>query len=222
MENPVNPVYVEKKRTASLEVDAQYCFTPVCPDELPVDDGDNIVDELNLQAALAGWLTGSSEGHSPKAAWVPNAQHNKFDAITDPGLPNIDRCWPKHAEPGTKGFERLAGLSPLNAYQCYIYKGVDPKYHPYTSCYHDAAKKVSTGLIEFLKYHGVTVVIVGGLATNYCVEANVLDLLAAGFVVIVNLGACRGINDGTLESSMYKMKKAGAIFVNSANEIKAN
>ena len=33
----------EKKYIASFDIDAQNTFTPVCPDELPVIDGDKIV-----------------------------------------------------------------------------------------------------------------------------------------------------------------------------------
>ncbi len=37
----------------SIDVDAQKTFTPLCPKELPVNEGHLIVEELNAQAALA-------------------------------------------------------------------------------------------------------------------------------------------------------------------------
>ena len=40
----------EKKYIASFDIDAQNTFTPVCPDELPVAEGDTIAGELNAQA----------------------------------------------------------------------------------------------------------------------------------------------------------------------------
>ena len=43
----------EKKYIASFDIDAQNTFTPVCPDELPVAEGDTIAPELNAQAQFA-------------------------------------------------------------------------------------------------------------------------------------------------------------------------
>ncbi|MEO6678169.1 MAG: nicotinamidase, partial [Pseudomonas sp.] len=39
-------------KTASFDVDAQKSFTPLCPDELPVPEGDQIGSELNFMASL--------------------------------------------------------------------------------------------------------------------------------------------------------------------------
>ena len=38
----------EKKYLASFDIDAQNTFTPICPNELPVVEGDQIADELNV------------------------------------------------------------------------------------------------------------------------------------------------------------------------------
>ena len=46
----------EKKYIASFDIDAQNTFTPVCPDELPVAEGDTIAPELNAQAQFASTL----------------------------------------------------------------------------------------------------------------------------------------------------------------------
>ena len=39
-------------RIASFDVDAQKGFTPLCPNDLPVDGGHEIVDSLNEQAEI--------------------------------------------------------------------------------------------------------------------------------------------------------------------------
>ena len=44
----------EKKYIASFDIDAQNTFTPVCPDELPVAEGDTIAPALTAQAQFAG------------------------------------------------------------------------------------------------------------------------------------------------------------------------
>ncbi|HRE33229.1 MAG TPA: isochorismatase family protein, partial [Candidatus Berkiella sp.] len=91
--------------------------------------------------------------------------------------------------------------------------------HPYGACYHDFAEKVSTGLIEFLHCKGIKTVLVGGLATDYCVKYTVLQLLATGFETIVNLGACRGISPQTTQDAIKEMKAHGAIIIQSSHEL---
>lgn len=43
-------------KVASFDVDAQNTFTPLCPDELPVAEGTDIVAQLNAQASATGNL----------------------------------------------------------------------------------------------------------------------------------------------------------------------
>ena len=72
------------------------------------------------------------------------------------------------------------------------------------------AERRSTGLIEFLQARGVSTVLVGGLATDYCVKTSVLQLRRAGLRVIVHLDACRGIAPETVASAHTQMIEAGA------------
>ena len=72
------------------------------------------------------------------------------------------------------------------------------------------AERRSTGLIEFLQARKVDTVLVGGLATDYCVKTSVLQLRRAGFRVIVHLDACRGIAPETVASAHTQMIEAGA------------
>ena len=54
----------------SIDVDAQKTFTPLCPQELPVAGGDEIVAELNAQAALADLRVMTNDAHGPAAKWL--------------------------------------------------------------------------------------------------------------------------------------------------------
>ncbi len=67
-----------------------------------------------------------------------------------------------------------------------------------------------------MRQHGITTVICGGLATDYCVLNTVLQLKDAGFTVILNKAACRGISPDTTKAALEKMKAAGVILVESA------
>ena len=192
---------------ASLDIDAQKGFTPLCPNELPVAGGADIVAALNAQAALATLRVGSKDAHPANAAWVvttPAAMLQPLD------LPNADLTWPTHCVPGTPGFELLDGLPAPIDYDFFVWKGVEPDLHPYGACYHDLAERRSTGLIEFLQARGISTVLVGGLATDYCVKTSVLQLRRAGFRVIVHLDACRGIAPETVAQARTRMTEAGA------------
>lgn len=192
---------------ASLDIDAQKGFTPLCPDELPVPGGDAIVAALNGQAALAKLRIGSKDAHPRNADWVAGGERAPLQPLT---LPNADLSWPAHCVPGTAGFELLDGLPAPIDYDFFVWKGIEPDLHPYGACYHDLAGRRSTGLIEFLKVHEVETVLVGGLATDYCVKTTVLQLRAAGLRVIVHLAACRGIAEQTVALAQQQMCAAGA------------
>lgn len=201
---------------ASFDVDAQNTFTPLCPDELPVAGGDEIVDELNAQAQLARYRVGSKDAHNPKAVWVATPDHPQLEPVVGD---NVDVRWNVHAVPGTPGFELIAGLPHPADYNFFVWKGVELDMHPYGSCYHDLGESLSTGVIEFLRAQGVETVIVGGLATDYCVKNTVLQLCRAGFRVILNRAACRGVAPDTTQAALATMTEAGAECVASASEL---
>ena len=202
-----------KKLIAAFDIDCQNTFTPVCPQELPVTGGTEIVPELNAQAQFASLRLASRDAHSPKALWLADTEHPALSPVS--GYPNLDLHWPAHAIVGTKGFNFIDGLDP-KAYAYQVYKGVEIDKHPYGACYQDLADKESTGAIEFLRQHGITTVICGGLATDYCVLNTVLQLRKAGFTVILNEAACRGIAPDTTKAALEKMAAAGVHLVKNA------
>ena len=206
----------KKHWVASFDVDPQKTFTVICPDELPIAGGDEIVDELNAQAEFAALRVASRDAHTLSALWLATAEQPQYSAII--GYPNLDIRWKAHAIVGTKGFEFIAGLDPAK-YDFQVYKGIQPDMHPYGACYHDLANKLSTGVIEFLKLHGINTVIVGGLAIDYCVKNTVLQLAGAGFSVILNLGACRGIAPDTTSAALMEMEAAGVQIIASCRQL---
>lgn len=201
----------------SIDVDAQKTFSPLCPQELPVAEGDTIVAELNAQAALADLRVMSKDAHSPSAKWIVD---KAVDMLQPTGMPNADLTWVPHAIVGTPGFELLDGLPAATGYDYCVWKGVDPEFHPYGACFHDIDEKLSTGLLEWLHSKQAQTVIVGGLATDYCVKTTVLQLLKDGaWQVIVNAAACRGIAPDTTEAAWNEMMAHGAIVLENAAKI---
>lgn len=195
----------------AIDVDAQQTFTPLCPDELPVAGGADIVAALNAQAALAQYRVLTKDAHSPKALWVVA---DPKDSLQPLDLPNADLTWVAHAVPGTKGFEVLPGLPAVIDYDFVVYKGIEPDMHPYGACFHDFAERLSTGLIEWLKIKEVKTIVLGGLAEDYCVKTTALQLAKYGaWRVIVNLEATRGIAPETTAAARVEMAEAGVTLV---------
>ena len=201
-----------KDKTASFDVDAQNGFTPLCPDELPVPGGHEIAAALNAQAKLASFRVGSKDAHNPDAKWVATEAKPQFHPVD--GHPELDIHWKRHCEVGTYGFELLAGLPHPKQYNFFVWKGVENDLHPYGACYHTLdwkTNRVTTGVIEVLRANGIQNVIVGGLATDYCVKNTALQLRDAGFEVILNLAACRGIDPKTIAEAIKEMAAAGIV-----------
>ena len=196
-----------KEFTASFDVDAQKGFTPLCPNELPVAGGDEIVMALNKQATLAKYRVGSKDAHNLNATWVANKDNPQFAPVVGCG-DNVDIRWNGHCNVGNPGFELLDGLPAPIDYDFFVWKGIELDLHPYGACYHDLAGKKSTGVIEWLLDKSIEDVIIGGLATDYCVKTTALQL-NEHFDVSVNLTACRGISDATVEQAIDEMTRAG-------------
>jgi nicotinamidase/pyrazinamidase len=201
---------------ASLDIDAQKCFTPLCPLELPIPEGHLIVDELNQQAHFADLRIGSKDAHCPHAVWIADKNHPQLSPVEGK---HVDVRWNKHAIVGEVGFELLDGLPHPADYDYFIWKGIEPDMHPYGCCYHDLENKLSTGLIEYLRINQIDTIIAGGLALDYCVKTSVLQLRDAGFNVIVNLAACRGIDSATYEQAIAQMQKQSVTFINNAAQL---
>lgn len=211
-------ITVFENLTASHNVDPQNGFTPLCPTELPVTDGDKIVDELNKQNNLVKYKTVSKDMHPVNSIWIANDEHPQFSPIEGE---NVDISWKSHCISGTFGSELISGLPKMCDYDFFVAKGFEPDLHPYSSCYHDLNKKISTGLIEWYISKHIDTVIVGGLATNYCVGSTVIDLVNAGFDVILNLGGCKGIGSDEDINNYVDMlvNDYNIVVVNSADEI---
>jgi len=217
-------ITLDQNKTAALDVDAQQGFTPLCPDELPVPQGDEIAWELNRQAGAARYRIGSKDAHCRAALHIATADKPQYSAV---GAPNTDIRWNAHCIMGTRGAELLPGLPHWLEYDYFVFKGIEPDAHPYGACYHDLKDTRSTGLIEYLRQHGIENVVVGGLATDFCVKTTVLQLRKAGFRVVLNLAACRGIGlpkEGgktSIDEALAEMERAGTEIIADAGALSA-
>ncbi len=199
---------------ASIDVDPQKTFTPLCPNELPIPDGHLIANALNQQAQKAHFRILTKDAHSPSAIWRVDSAEEMGKVLT---FKNADITWVDHAIIGTEGFQILPKLPQITDYDFVVWKGIEPDLHPYGACFHDLNNKLSTGLIEWLQMRQVTSVIVGGLATEYCVKTTALQLKQQGlFDVWVNLEACRGLDKNDCEYAIDEMQTMGIHVIKSS------
>jgi nicotinamidase/pyrazinamidase len=178
----VNP----RSSDALLLVDPQVDFCP--GGALAVPDGDRIFEPLNRVSAAVPLVVASRDWHPPN--------HCSFQAQGGP--------WPVHCVPGTRGAEFHPALDQTRIAAVFS-TAMRPDLEAY-SAFDD------TGLADWLRARGVTRVFVGGLATDYCVRASVLDARREGFDVVVledAIGAVE-VQPGDGERALGEMRKAGA------------
>jgi nicotinamidase/pyrazinamidase len=74
-------------------------------------------------------------------------------------------------------------------------------------------------LLDDLRSRGISALYVGGLATDYCVRATVLDARRAGFPVTVLTDGIAGIGGDDVIRALDEMRLAGASLVSSDDRI---
>lgn len=209
---------IEKQTTASFDVDPQRGFTPLCPRELPVPEGDEIAPELNAQARFARVRLVSKDCHPAEAPWVADSADEIMQPVVG-GYPDLDIKWPPHCVVGTEGNRLIPGLPDEADYDLLVEKGQNPQMHPYGACFEDLQETRTTGVLEWLREEGIETLLLGGLATDYCVRATGLQLLRAGFRVCVNLAGVRGVSAETSRQALEELRQAGAEFFDSSTEL---
>ena len=173
-----------------IVVDVQRDFLP--GGSLAVDDGNAVVPVLNRYIALARRtgmrIVASRDWHPP--------YHCSFKPSGGP--------WPAHCVAGTEGAAFAPALE-LPADVIIISKAIRSDADAY-SAFED------TQLAEKLRAIGTKRVLVGGLATDYCVLNTVLDALRAGFQVLLLIDAIRAVNvhPGDGDRAEREMMAAGA------------
>ena len=180
---------------ALVIVDVQNDFCP--GGTLAVADGDRVVAPLARLAtrfAAAGLPVFASRDWHP-----PDTAH-----FQDAGGP-----WPVHCVRDTPGAELHPDLV-LPPEAVILSKGVDPQADGYSAF--EARDEAGRDLVELLRAAGVDHLLVGGLATDYCVRATVLAALARGLRVSLLTDAVAGVNvqPGDADRAIEEMVAAGA------------
>jgi nicotinamidase/pyrazinamidase len=180
----------ETKNKALIVVDVQNDFCP--GGSLPVAHGDEVVAPLNK---LMKEFLDRGEPVYKTRDWHP-PQTNHFAAYGG--------VWPFHCVQNTKGAEFHPDLLD-DPRITVISKGIDDTADGYSGF-------DGTNLTELLREEGVEEIWVGGLATDYCVKATVIDGVRQGFNVKALADTMRAVNvnpdDGA--KAIEEMRNVGA------------
>lgn len=186
-------------RAALLVVDVQRGFTTLCPEELPVPGGVEVVAPINRLMQLP-WarIDASQDWHPP--------DHCSFHG-------QRDNIYPSHCVMGTAGAEFLPGLD-THRFHAIWRKGHDQHRDAY------AVTAQHPGLVALYRADGIDTVAVCGIATNICCFFAARDLRQAGFRVLMIEDASAGIDVPAAglfqERAKEEGQRSGIEYVNAA------
>jgi nicotinamidase/pyrazinamidase len=182
-------------KDALIVVDVQNDFCP--GGALAVTDGDQVVPVLNRYIHQ---FTTSGLPVFATRDWHP-AETSHFNTRGGP--------WPPHCIQGTTGAQFHPDLALANNVRV-LSKGSSPESNDYSGF--QAVSADGAGLAALLRGLEVNRIIVGGLATDYCVKHTVLDGLKEGFRVVVLTDSVRGVNlqPDDSDRAIEEMRRAGA------------
>jgi nicotinamidase/pyrazinamidase len=172
-------------RTALIATDVQPDFLP--GGSLAVPDGDAVVAPLLAAVRGADLVVATRDWHPPG--------HVSFAERGGP--------WPVHCVAGTHGAALLPEVD--RAAHVVVSKGTNVDVDAYSGF-------DGTPLAGLLRAAGVARLVIGGLATDYCVRATTLDALREGFEVVVLRDAVRAVDvqPGDGDRALEEMRAAGA------------
>ena len=150
----------------------------------------------------------------PVSEDAAEAFFQQFPGLTDPVPAAIQQVlWPVHCVQNTEGaaFHDELDVSQIDfVFRKGYHKNIDSY-----SGFFENDRCTPTDLYGYLKEQKINTLIIGGLATDYCVFYSVIDSIRLGFKTLVVEDACMGIDmpQGSINSAVASMKERGAAFV---------
>lgn len=120
--------------------------------------------------------------------------------------------WPVHCVANSWGAQLHPKLAEVDALRIQKGSGGEDGYSAFSVRDPETGAEKETGLAAALRARGITRVAVAGLATDYCVQATVLDALRLGFETQVLADAIRPVErtPGDGAKAVAAMRAAGA------------
>jgi nicotinamidase/pyrazinamidase len=189
---------------------------------LAVEKGDEVIPPLNTLAGEFGRWEGrviaTADWHPRRHVSFASSHGKRPGELLELPGGESQALWPDHCVQGSAGaaFHEKLDLKNVNLI---IRKGFRPGLDSY-SAFFENDRKTPTGLEGYLKYLGLETVILGGLATDYCVLYSALDAVRCGLRTFVVSDAVRGVGfpAGSVEGAFGSMRAAG-VLVSSLEEV---
>ncbi len=164
---------VDLHASVLLVVDVQQGFTTLCPRELPVHGGLEIVPNINRLLVL-DWarIDATQDWHPPN--------HRSF-------LGQKDNLYPPHCVQGTPGVDFVPGLD-TDRFHSIWRKGFQQDFEAY------AVTAQHPAMFALYRDARIATVVVCGIATNICCFFSARDFRNEGFRVLIVEDASAGID----------------------------
>jgi nicotinamidase/pyrazinamidase len=191
----------DDRSPALLVIDVQNDFCP--GGALAVPHGDEVIPVLNRLSARASAL--GIPVYASRDWHPPDSRHFAVNG----GI------WPVHCVPGTWGVRLHADLD-LPPGALIVTKDVGRDGDGYSAFEGTIAGR--GGLLSDLRARGVTELLIGGLALDYCVRVTALDGRREGFDVVVVSDAVRAVekSPGDAARATAELEAAGVRFLPSS------
>ena len=204
--------------SALLIIDVQYDFCP--GGALGVEEGDLVIEPLNRLSCLFSGRQGrvivTQDWHPADHVSFASSHENKKpgDTVDLPAAKN-QVLWPDHCVQGSRGAELHEKLN-IKPISLILRKGFRRELDSY-SAFFENDRKTPTGLDGFLKSLSISTVVLGGLATDYCVFYSAMDAISLGYRTMVAGDAVRGVDypKGSVEEALKNFEKAGVGLISS-------
>ncbi|MDR1901846.1 MAG: bifunctional nicotinamidase/pyrazinamidase [Treponema sp.] len=222
---------IDMPESALLEIDIQNDFCPAYTfasgekwpgGALAVSRGDEVIAPLNALAEFfaqrGGRVIASQDWHPQRHVSFAQSHPGKKsgETIDLEGIKD-QMLWPNHCVAGSEGarFHEKLNLRPVNLI---IRKGFRRHLDSY-SAFFENDRTTPTGLDGFLKGLAVRTVVIGGLASDYCVLYTAIDSVDLGYRTIVIEDAVRGVGypEGSIGKAFAQMKEAGILIMQSGD-----
>ncbi len=196
--------------TALIVVDVQNDFCT--GGALAVAGGEQVVPVINGIMPEFGTVVFTQDWHPAEHVSFA-ANHAGAEPFTSIRLDYGEQTlWPVHCVQGSRGAAFHPDLDDSCA-QMVVRKGFRPGIDSYSAFFENDRETV-TGLRGYLDSRGIRRLVLGGLATDFCVAWSAVDAASLGFDVTVVLEACRAIDlDGSLAAQVDVMRSAGVSVV---------
>ena len=168
--------------TALVVVDVQHDFADPAG-SLHVPGAEEVIPAVNTEIALA------------REAGAAIVYTQDWHPAQTPHFARDGGTWPVHCVGGTPGAEFHPALHVAEG-ALFTRKGVggEDGYSAFSVRDPVAGEVSPTGLDRALRDRGIDLVVIAGLATDYCVKETGLDALRLGFEAVVLTGAVRAVD----------------------------